>query len=251
MAKGVPIHKLTQPDGSLKDSAPVILVRLQEMYDWAPAMRDPQNVEDLHNMRIAAKRLRYTMEVFTPCFGPEFARALKTVEEIQERIGAIHDCDVRLPLLEKTSEREAERERKKALKKGGGGPPLFVAAEGLAPLIARTRNERERLFHEFVAFWDRLDPDGFFANVRQLVQQPGSASAGETLVQAPTPDLPAPVTADGSSSGTNGTADSTAAAAFQEPHPPANDPAPDAVAADSAGPVARDTALDATLPPAP
>ncbi len=84
------------------------------MFDWAPAMRDPENVEELHNMRIAAKRLRYTMELFTPCFGDDFQRSLKTVEAIQERIGAIHDCDVLLPLLSRTLDKETEREKKGA-----------------------------------------------------------------------------------------------------------------------------------------
>ena len=169
MAKGAPIHKLTQPNAPLRDSAPVILVRLQEMFDWAPAMRNPENVDDLHNMRIAAKRLRYTMELFAPCFGEDFRSALKTVEGIQERIGAIHDCDVLLPLLSRTLDKETEREKKKALRKGGS-PPLFVAAEGLAPLISRKQGERERLYHEFVAFWDALPPNHLFDNIQQSVQ---------------------------------------------------------------------------------
>lgn len=183
MAKGVPIYKLTQPDKPLRDSAPVVLVRLQEMYDWAPSIRDPQNVEELHNMRIAAKRLRYTMEVFAPVLGKDFAGALKTVEDIQERIGAIHDADVLVPLLEATLEKETERERKKALKKRGGGPPRFSAAEGLAPLIARRRQERERLYHDFIAFWDALPPEAFFARVQNILQ-PGTA--------APVATTPAP-----------------------------------------------------------
>jgi hypothetical protein len=196
VAKGVPIYKLTQPNAKLSDSAPVILVRLQEMYDFAPAMRDPANVNDLHDMRIAAKRLRYTMEVFAPCFGAGFARALKTVEEIQERLGAIHDCDVLIPLLQATLQKETERERKKALRKGGG-PPLFVAAEGLAPLIASKRAERDRRFHEFVAFWDGLDPDGFFARVQRVIGERPSSVAGD-----------------------GGGTDPAATAAFQEPQPP-------------------------------
>ena len=169
MAKGAPIHKLTQPNAPLRDSAPVILVRVQEMFDWAPAMRDPENMEELHNMRIAAKRLRYTMELFAPCFDEEFQQALKTVEAIQERIGTIHDCDVLLPLLCRTLDKETEREKKKALRKGGS-PPLFVAAEGLAPLISRKQAERERLFHEFVAFWDALPPSRLFETIQQAVQ---------------------------------------------------------------------------------
>nr|CAA9272693.1 hypothetical protein AVDCRST_MAG63-3039 [uncultured Armatimonadetes bacterium] len=175
MAKGVPIHKLTQPNKALRDSANVVLVRLQEMYEWAPAMRDPKNVEELHNMRIAAKRLRYTMELFAPCFNKEYAQAQKTIEEIQERIGAIHDCDVLLPLLARTLDKETNRERKEALRKGGG-PPLFLAAEGLAPLIAAKKAERTRLYHEFVAFWDALPPETLFEKFQQIIQ-PDSALA--------------------------------------------------------------------------
>jgi hypothetical protein len=199
VAKGVPIHKLTQPDAPLRESAPVILVRLQEMYDFAPAIRDPANVEELHNMRIAAKRLRYTMELFAPVFGQEFAQTLKVVEDIQERLGAIHDADVIVPLLEDAQEKETERERKKALKKNSGGPPQFVAAEGLAPLTARRRADRDRLYHEFVAFWDALPPDAFFERVGQALQ-PDAADAEDS----------APVAAE----------DASAAGAAQEPPPP-------------------------------
>jgi CHAD domain-containing protein len=168
VAKGVPIHKLTQPDAPLRDSAAVILVRMQEMYEWAAAIRDPKNVEELHNMRIAAKRLRYTMELFAPCFGAEFAPILKTVEEIQERLGAIHDCDVLAPLLTRTLEKETEREKKRALRKGGGPPP-FLAAEGLVSLIAKKQAEREQRYHDFVAFWDALPPDSLFDTLTRLV----------------------------------------------------------------------------------
>ena len=161
MAKGAPIHKLTQPDLPLRDSAAVILVRLQEMYDWSSAIRDPNRVEELHNMRIAAKRLRYTMEIFAPCFDGAFAEALGTVEKIQERLGAIHDCDVLVPLLTETLEREVQREKKRALEEGGG-LPAHMAAEGLAPLIASKHSERARLYREFLAFWEALPPDGFF-----------------------------------------------------------------------------------------
>lgn len=169
MAKGAPIYKLTRPDAPLVASAPAILVRLQEMYEWAGAMRDPRNVDDLHNMRIAAKRLRYTMEIFAPCFSGDFRRALQVVEEIQERIGAIHDCDVLIPLLTRTLDKETDRERKQALRQGGG-PPQYMAAEGLAPLIAAKQIERERLFRGFVAFWDALPPDAFFESVTRMIQ---------------------------------------------------------------------------------
>src|SRR5512132_2171170 len=49
-------------------------------------------------MRIAAKRLRYILEIGAePCFGPYAATAAKRVKEIQDLLGELHDCDVQLP----------------------------------------------------------------------------------------------------------------------------------------------------------
>ena len=50
---------------SLASNAPLMLhTRLEELYEFAPYISDPTRVDELHNMRIAAKRLRYTMEIF-------------------------------------------------------------------------------------------------------------------------------------------------------------------------------------------
>ena len=52
-------------------SAAVIRVRLGEVTEYAPAILDPANVTELHDMRIAVKRLRYTLEVFAPALPPD------------------------------------------------------------------------------------------------------------------------------------------------------------------------------------
>lgn len=181
MAKGVPIHKLTRPDRPLRESTPVLMVRLNELMSWAEASHDPACVSELHNMRIAAKRLRYTLEIFSPTLGENVAPVLRTVEEIQERLGLIHDCDVLFPLLSSTLEREMRRERKRALRKGGSGPPPFLAAEGLCGLMARKRDERERLYNEFIVFWDALPPERLAADLSVLV---GTATDGEHFPEA-------------------------------------------------------------------
>ncbi|MBC8101257.1 MAG: CHAD domain-containing protein [Cytophagales bacterium] len=175
MAKAVPIYKLTQTERPLRDSAPVLMVRLQEMLDYADSIRSPENVAELHNLRIAAKRLRYTLELFAPTLDPVgVSDLLDRVTEIQERIGVIHDCDVLFPLLQDTMELEMERE-KRVIKKRGGvsvGPPPFLAAEGLAGMTAQKRDERVRLYAEFVAFWDALPPDRLISELSRLVAAP-------------------------------------------------------------------------------
>jgi hypothetical protein len=182
VAKGVPIHKLTQPDKPLHVSATVLLVRLNELMEWATSIHDPECVEELHNMRIAAKRLRYTLEIFAPTLGPDAEPLLRIAENIQEQIGAIHDCDVVFPLLSETLEQEMEKEKKQALKRGGGPPP-FLAAEGLVALMTRKRDERQRRYRDFLAYWDALPPEDLAARFSHLITE--TTEPAEAVASAP------------------------------------------------------------------
>ena len=61
-----------RPEMSLRTVARrVLAVRIAEFYSYAPFIHDPARVTELHDMRIAAKRLRYTLEIFKVCFPPE------------------------------------------------------------------------------------------------------------------------------------------------------------------------------------
>ena len=94
--------KHLDPDGTLADNAQrVVAVRIDELYDFVPAVLDPKRVKKLHAMRIAAKRLRYVLEVTSSaCFGPYALTATKRVRELQDLLGEIHDCDVQLPRVQ-------------------------------------------------------------------------------------------------------------------------------------------------------
>ena len=123
------------PDGPLIDNMRcVIRVRLDEVYGFADAARDPANVEELHDMRIAAKRLRYLLELSGPLFGPEAKRAAKVAKSLQDVLGEIHDCD---ELLE------------------------VAHGRGLDPLAAHTHGRRAVLHKSFTRDWDSLEEDDF------------------------------------------------------------------------------------------
>ena len=57
-----------------------------------------RQVVALHDMRIAAKRLRYVLELAEPCYGKASAARAKRARALQDLLGDIHDCDVLLPL---------------------------------------------------------------------------------------------------------------------------------------------------------
>ncbi len=168
MAKALPLYAVN-PQESLRSNAPLMLhTRLEELYQFAPYIADPGRVDELHNMRIAAKRLRYTLEIFAPCFtSKEFERLSSQVKSIQEQIGEIHDRDVRGPLLQAFLEIHAKDR-----------PEI---RPGLERLIQSQRSERAALYRKFVASWNKLQKQGFKREFLQMLVQTEPAPSAEEL----------------------------------------------------------------------
>ena len=78
----------------LKMSRRVIIERLRELEKLSTDMFNPFEVETLHEMRIAAKRLRYAVELFQQCWGRSIGSHAKRAARIQSALGDVHDCDV-------------------------------------------------------------------------------------------------------------------------------------------------------------
>ncbi len=99
MAKARPITGLNPQDPTGKNARMIAKVRLEDLYSWENFVDNPYNIAELHNMRIAAKRLRYTFEVF----GDALPVACKPIHEelvqLQDELGNFHDTDVMIALL--------------------------------------------------------------------------------------------------------------------------------------------------------
>ena len=89
------------PEGSLRANAGrIVATRLGELGGFAERALDPAAATAQHDMRIAAKRLRYVLEITESCFGEEAVVARRAIKELQSVLGDIHDCDVMLPMVE-------------------------------------------------------------------------------------------------------------------------------------------------------
>lgn len=77
----------------MKMSAAVILDRLKELEKLSDSLYDPFEIESLHDMRIAAKRLRYALELFQQCWGRSLESYAKKAACMQTALGDVHDCD--------------------------------------------------------------------------------------------------------------------------------------------------------------
>jgi len=85
----------TTPEVSfLMMSQAVIQERLREFEKLSNGLFQPFEIENLHEMRIGAKRLRYAIELFQQCWGRSIASYAKRAARIQTALGDVHDCDV-------------------------------------------------------------------------------------------------------------------------------------------------------------
>lgn len=154
-------------------TARIVRVRLDELHQFDPAIRDPADQAPLHDMRIAAKRLRYVLELAGHTL-PEDARTAEAVaRDLQERIGEIHDCDVLVPRLERhVAEVEAAdahaieaalaaNAAPAALARAAARAPHRSAYRGLGILGVAVRARRDVLYVDFMERWDRLIAEGF------------------------------------------------------------------------------------------
>jgi hypothetical protein len=136
------------PAASLADNAErIVRTRLDELYSFTPKALNPKRVKALHDMRIAAKRLRYVLEITSFCFGPYASTATKRAKELQDLLGEIHDCDELLPRV-----RAVQRE----LRDGAvdGLLELVADADDLDPALgARVRHADAYGGLEVLAVW--------------------------------------------------------------------------------------------------
>jgi CHAD domain len=94
VVKAKRVKGLDCDDPVVENARRIIATRLDELLSFEQYVDDPVNVIEIHNMRIAAKRLRYTLELFQFAFPAGLGKLIDEVKTIQEHIGSMHDADV-------------------------------------------------------------------------------------------------------------------------------------------------------------
>lgn len=172
--KARPVKGL-EPQMRVDDAAErIVLVRLDELCTLAERARDPDRMEELHDTRIAAKRLRYLLEIMGPVLGPYAETAGKRCKDVQDLLGDVHDCDVMLPRLD-ALRAEVRAADAGAVAAANGSersdPPHAGAYRGLERLAVDTIARRRRLFDEWLELWTDLQRKGFRARLEHAATE--------------------------------------------------------------------------------
>jgi hypothetical protein len=82
-------------------AARTVDVRSRELFDHADGVLDTSDIERVHDMRVATRRLRAVLEIYEPCFPRKQLRAaLDDVKALADALGERRDPDVQLAQLD-------------------------------------------------------------------------------------------------------------------------------------------------------
>jgi CHAD domain-containing protein len=105
MAKAAEIE-VSPDEPYARAAAQIVRVRAAELFEQAEGVLDTSDIERVHDMRVASRRLRAVLEVFAPCFpkGP-YKGVLRDVKRLADALGERRDPDVHLAAMEKLAEK--------------------------------------------------------------------------------------------------------------------------------------------------
>jgi len=83
-------------------AARLVRVRADELFEHSAGVLDTSDIERVHAMRVASRRLRAVLEIFEPCFPrADFKTVLRDVKALADALGERRDPDVHVEAMER------------------------------------------------------------------------------------------------------------------------------------------------------
>jgi CHAD domain-containing protein len=134
----------------------VTLKSLKNLLRREKLLDRPERVKELHEVRIAAKDLRYRLEIFYAYYGEGLKPFVSAVKTLQAHLGDIHDFDVRIGLF-----------------------PQFLTEysqdDQLQTVVRRLetfcRSRRKRAYDKLLKTWGKYREDALWVQLKECMAQ--------------------------------------------------------------------------------
>ncbi len=123
------------------------------MLEWRAAVLKDEDIENVHKMRVASRRLRAVLDAYESACDPKhFKKVYRQVKKIADMLGQVRDTDVTNAHLQQQLEQVPEDER-----------------AGVQWLIARLAEYRKKRQASLETFLRELDEDALLRQVRSCL----------------------------------------------------------------------------------
>jgi hypothetical protein len=169
-----------------ENSRRILSARLQDTLALQRRITGPDDSVGLHDLRIAAKRLRYTLDMFTLCFPSGQAHTFADrVRAVQDVLGRLHDLDVFHDLLVEQLHQHEGKALEHILDIAQGVNPedngehiraAIVDAEalnsrvGLLKVVSAKLQERRQQYDAYENLWREWQETGFIQQLTDMIE---------------------------------------------------------------------------------
>ena len=161
MAKAKEIPDLSADDSYGQAAAKIVSTRAEELNEQARGVLDTRDIERVHDMRVATRRLRAALEVFEPCFPRKpYRQALGEVKRLADGLGERRDRDVAIAALRGFNEQMPAPDRR-----------------GVSSLIDRLNDEQTQANAELAPLVDKDNLGPLNESLTALVEAAGEEGA--------------------------------------------------------------------------
>ena len=161
MAKAKSIPDLSSERSYAEAAARIVSVRASELTEQADGVLDTADIERVHDMRVATRRLRAALEIFEPCFpATPYGEALNEVKRLADALGERRDRDVAIATLSAFGEQMPAPDRR-----------------GIRSLVEQFRDEQDGANRELAPLVERAHLGSLRESLDELIAAAWRAAA--------------------------------------------------------------------------
>ncbi|MBO0859314.1 MAG: CHAD domain-containing protein [Chloracidobacterium sp.] len=159
MARPLKIKKISPNDRLEKAVERIMRTRIKEFYSCWPDPDHTPTPEQLHNLRISGKRLRYSAESLREFYPDRLALLIDLLKVAQDLLGEIQDCVTQRSLIEVYIARMRRRK------------PKDDQIAALEKIVSVYKRRQSNLFVKFRETWRGMTMDEFRVSLKAMVSR--------------------------------------------------------------------------------
>jgi CHAD domain-containing protein len=159
MARPLKIKKISPDDRLEKAAGRIMRTRIKEFYSCWPDPDHTPTPEQLHDLRISGKRLRYSAENLRELYPDRLALLIDLLKVAQDLLGEIQDCVTQRGLIEAYIAKMRRRD------------PHDGRIAALEKIVSEYERRQSKLFTKFRETWRGMTMDEFRASMKAMVSR--------------------------------------------------------------------------------
>jgi CHAD domain-containing protein/predicted phosphodiesterase len=132
--------------------------RIQSLLNIQDSAYREEEKKKHHELRIQAKKLRYSLEIFSDLYPMDLTKEITSLKTFQDLLGSIHDYDVWTETLDRLIEKMKKNKKDQA--------DLIQSLDLFREYIIQKRKET---YTRFVTKWEEHKEKGFFATLQEKI----------------------------------------------------------------------------------